>query len=664
MSSYLLPALLLALAWPCQAQSYGTFGFDTSGMDRTIAAGDDWIRFASGVYLDKLVIPGDRSNFGERVKLSDLSQERSRTILEAAGRSSRPEEFQVGNYYASFMDEAGIEIKGMSPFKGELDRIEAITDRKHLATAFGRFMRLGINLPLAVEVEQDMKDPGLVSVYLSQSGLGMPDRDYYLNPKFAEVRVKYLGHITAMLRLAGMKNPESRAKGIMALETRIAETHWSRVAVRQEENRYNPVLSAEIGTFCPGLEWVPFLEAVRIHPKTFIASQPSALQGTAKLIASEPLITWKDYLVFHALSSAAPYLAKAVVEERFAFYDKVLSGQLQPQPRWKRGVDNTSQALPEAVGKLYVAQYFPPETKRQVDLMVKNFLAAMDERLVKLTWMDAGTKVEARAKLARFTAKIGYPDTWRDYSKLDIRSGDALGNAWRANEFEYQRNLDKVGKPIDRSEWGMTPMTVNAYANFYWNEIVFPAAILQPPCFDPKADPAVNYGAIGSVIGHELSHHFDDQGRKYDKNGTLADWWKAEDVKRFQALTGQVVRQYDAYEPLPGRHVNGELTLGENMADLAGLNIALDAYHKSLAGKPAPILDGFTGDQRFFLGFAQMRCMKYRDNDLIRRLSTDPHTPSFLRAKVVRNLDAWYKAFGVREGQKEFLAPAERIKIW
>ena len=633
-------------------------------MDRTITAGDDWIRFASGAYLDKLVIPRDRSNYGERAKLSDLSQERSRTILEAAGRNGRAEDQKVGYYYASFMDEAGIEAKGMAPFKGVLDSIESIADLKQLANIFGRFIRQGVNLPLAVEVEQDMKDPDLMSVYLSQGGLGLPDRDYYLNGKFADVRNKYLAHTTAMLRLVGLDNPEGRAKGILALETRIAETHWSRVAVRQEENRYNPVLTATMVTSYPGLEWATFLAVVGIHPKTLIACQPSALQGTAKLIASEPLATWKDYLVFHALSAAAPYLPKTVVDERFAFFDKVLSGQPQPQPRWKRGVDSTSEALPEAVGKLYVAKYFPPETKKQVALMVKNILAAMDERLAKLTWMDARTKSEARAKLACFTAKIGYPETWRDYSKLEIRSGDALGNAWRAYEFEYQRNLSKIGKPIDRNEWGMTPMTVNAYANFYWNEIVFPAAILQPPCFDPKADPAVNYGAIGSVIGHELSHHFDDQGRKYDKNGKLADWWTAEDVKRFQTLTGQVVRQYDAYQPLPGRHVNGELTLGENIADLAGVNLALDAYHKSLDGKPAPVLDGFTGDQRFFLGLAQMRCMKYRDDDLIRRLTTDPHTPSFLRPNVVRNLDAWYEAFGVKEGQKEFLSPSERIKIW
>jgi len=352
------------------------------------------------------------------------------------------------------------------------------------------------------------------------------------------------------------------------------------------------------------------------------------------------------------------------VAENFAFNGTVLSGQPEMQPRWKRGADFTTGALGEAVGKLYVKKYFPPEAKAQMDALVKNIIAAMDQRLANLTWMDPKTKAAARAKLAKFTPKIGYPEKWRDYSRLEIVRGDALGNAVRSAEFRFQRQLDKIGKPIDRSEWGMTPMTVNAYANPLWNEIVFPAAILQPPFFDPKADPAVNYGGIGAVIGHEISHHFDDQGRKFDMDGKLSDWWTSEDVKRFTALTDKVVKQYAAYEPLKGCHVNGELTLGENIADLAGATVALDAYHKSLAGKPAKVVDGYTGDQRFFLGFGQIWRSRYRDANLLNRITTDPHTPGFLRPTVVRNLDAWYEAFGVKKDEKLYLAPADRIKVW
>jgi putative endopeptidase len=413
------------------------------------------------------------------------------------------------------------------------------------------------------------------------------------------------------------------------------------------------------------VDWAALLGAAGAKgPKELIVSHPSAIAGAAQLLAQGPLETWKDYLAFHTLKAAAPCLPKAFVAENFAFNGTVLSGQPQIQPRWKRGVDATTQALGEALGKLYVAKYFPPEAKKQADLLVKNLIVAMDQRLAQLPWMDPKTKVEARAKLAKFTAKIGYPEHWRDYSRLEIRRGDALGNALRATEFEFQRQLDKIGKPVDRSEWGMAPMTVNAYANPLWNEIVFPAAILQPPFFDAKADPAVNYGGIGVVIGHEISHHFDDQGRKFDKEGKLADWWTPEDVKRFTALTDKVVKQYGAYEALPGTHVNGELTLGENIADLAGTYVAFDAYHHALGGKPAPVLDGMSGDQRFFLGFAQIWRQKYRDAALLQRVTTDPHTPGHLRPNVVRNLDAWYTTFGVKPGQALYLSPEERIKLW
>lgn len=676
-------ALTLAVAAPPMSKkqapvvnpskpTFGSFGFDVAGMDRSVAPGDDFGRYASGNYLKTLQIPADRSSFGMFNVLRDLSQERTRAIIEAssARKGAQPgsEEQKVGDFYASFLDEAGIEKQGLKPLKSHLDAIAAISDRSQLSRALGAANREGIDTPLGIGPQQDLKNPMVYAVYVGQGGLGLPDRDYYLddkNPKFAEIRAKYLTHITAMLRLAGFAEPEARAQGIYGLEKKIAEVHWTQVENRQIDKMYNPVLNTGLAAAYPGADWTQVLAAAGVEgQKELIIANPSAIQGSAKLVASEPLETWKDYLAFRTLSRTARYLPKAFVDEAFAFEGTVLSGQPENQPRWKRGVDATSAALGEAVGKLYVSKYFPPDAKLQADLLVKNIIAAMDQRLADLTWMDPKTKVQARAKLAAFTPKIGYPAKWRDYSRLAIVRGDALGNALRASQFGYQRELDKIGKPIDRTEWGMTPMTVNAYANPLWNEIVFPAAILQPPFFDANADPAVNYGAIGVVIGHEISHHFDDQGRKFDKEGKLADWWTAEDITRFTALTDQVVKQYAAYEVLPGTHVNGELTLGENMADLAGINVAYDAYHKSLGGKADKALGGFSGDQRFFLGFAQVWRTKYRDPALLQQVTTDPHTAGFLRPTVARNLDAWYAAFAVKPGQALYLDPKDRIHVW
>jgi len=672
----------LLLAVPAQAQAvvkeaapgpaYGTFGIDLAGMDRSVAPGDDFGAFVNGTYMKNLVIPQDKSSYGMFNKLRDLSQERTRAIIETAAAMKDPkpgsEDQKVGDCYASFMDEAGIEAKGIAPLKHHLQAIAAIADRAQLAQAFGFALRLGVELPVGGGAMQDLKNPDRFSVYVGQGGLGMPDRDYYLdtkNPKFAEIRAKYLSHITAMLGLAGFDRAGERAQAIFNLETRIAEAHWTKVESRQMDKLYNPVARKGIEAAYPGLDWTAMLTAAGIDAQPeYIITTPSAIAGACKLIASEPLDTWKDYLAFHVLVEAAPYLPKAFVDENFAFQGRVIQGQPDIQPRWKRGADLVTASLGEALGKLYVAKYFPPEAKLQADLLVKNVITAMDQRLAKLTWMDPATKLAARAKLATFTPKIGYPAKWRDYSRLEIRRGDALGNAMRVAEFRYQRQLDKIGKPIDRTEWGMTPMTVNAYANPLWNEIVFPAAILQPPFFDANADPAVNYGGIGAVIGHEISHHFDDQGRKFDKDGKLSDWWTAEDITRFKGLTDKVVKQYGGYEPLKGSPVNGELTLGENMADLAGINVALDAYHTSLGGAPAKVIDGFTGDQRFFLGFAQIWRSKYRDPALLNQITNDPHTPGFLRVNVVRNLDAWYEAFGVKESQALYLTPEARIKVW
>ena len=651
---------------------YGTFGFDTAGMDKSVTPGNDWGGYANGTYVKTLVIPADKSNYTMFAKLGDLSQERTRSIVEAAAAATNnppgSEAQKVGDYYASFIDEAGIEAKGLTPLKPTLDKIAAISDRAQLAAAFGEASRSGVDVPIGVGPAQDLKNPDIYTVYAGQGGLGMPDRDYYLdtkNPKFADVRTKYQQYIVDLLTAAKVPDAAAKAKAIYDLEVKIATSHWTRVEQRQVEKLYNPVAIPAVGGTYAGVEWQPLLAAAGVASQpTLIVANPSAIQGAAKLVHDEPLDTWKAYLAFHTLDRWSPVLPKQFVDLHFAFHGTALSGTPENQPRWKRGVDATSDALGEAAGKLYVAKYFPPAAKAKADELVRNIIAAMDNRLANLTWMDPKTKVEARAKLAVFTPKIGYPDKWRDYSKFEVIRGDALGNAMRQARFEYQRELDKIGKPIDRTEWGMTPMTVNAYANPTWNEIVFPAAILQPPFFDPAADPAVNYGGIGAVIGHEISHHFDDQGRKYDKHGALADWWTPQDIARFKALTDKVVAQYAQYEPLPGLHINGELTLGENMADLAGVNVAYDAYHKSLGGKPAPVIDGYTGDQRFFLGFAQVWRSKYRDANILQRVTTDPHTTGFLRPNVVRNLDAWYAAFPSKPGETLYLAPADRVKVW
>jgi putative endopeptidase len=670
----LLGAAALALSAPLSAQTakpaLGTFGFDTAGMDRSVAPGDDFNKFANGKWEENTPIPADRSSWGGFGVLRDLSDQRTRDVIQAAAQTKAApgsSTQKVGDYYASFMDEAAIEAKGIAPVKPVLDQIAALNSPAALARWMGDANRSGVDLPIGVSVFQDLKDNTIYSAYVGQGGLGLPDRDYYLddnNPKFVDARAKYKAHIAKMLTLAGIADGEAKAQRIYDLETKIAKTHWTRAQSRQVEKLYNPVATPELATKMPGLAWGEYLQAAGLNQPQIIVAQPSAVTGTAALIASEPLSTWKEYLTFHTLSNAAPVLPAAFVNENFAFKGTTLAGTPQLKDRWKRGVDLVNAAMGESVGELYVAKHFPPESKAKAEQLVKNLIAAFDVRLQNLEWMAPQTKTAAREKLAAFTYKIGYPDKWRDYSKLEVRPGDAYGNYVRATRFEYQRNLDKIGKPVDRGEWGMTPQTVNAYANPLMNEIVFPAAILQPPFFDPNADDAVNYGGIGAVIGHEISHHFDDQGRKFDKNGNLTEWWTPQDAERFKTYTDKVVAQYGAYEPLPGQKVNGELTLGENIADLAGLTVAYDAYKLSLGGKSAPVIDGFTGDQRFFLGWAQVWRNKYRDAYMQQVLTTDPHTPGMWRPHVVRNLDSWYQAFEVKPGTKFYLSPEQRIKVW
>lgn len=655
---------------PAAKPQLGSFGVDLTAMDKTVAPGDDFYQYVNGAWMARTEIPADRASWGGFGILRNLSDERTRTIIEDAAKAQNAPgslNEKIGVTYASFMDAAAIEAKGAAPLKPYLDAIAAISTPTDLARAFAEANRRGVATPIGMGVGQDRADNTRYTVYTGQGGLGMPDRDYYLkdDAKSVEVRGKYLAHVATMMKLADQPDPDGAAQRIFAFEKSIAAVHWTRAELRQVEKSFNPMPAASLSAKMPGFDWAAMIDAAGLSAQPIvIVTQPSALTGTASILAATPMPVIREYMAFQTIKSAAPLLSSAFVNESFAFNGTVLQGTPQLKDRWKRGVDLVNGSLGEAVGQAYVQRYFPPESKAKADELVRNLIAAMDIRLSNLTWMAPETKVKARAKLAAFTPKIGYPDKWRDYSKLILVPGDMLGNAGRVTAFNYQRQLDKIGKPVDRSEWFMTPQTVNAYANPVMNEIVFPAAILQPPFFDPNADPAVNYGGIGAVIGHEISHHFDDQGRKFDKTGNFAEWWTKEDVTRFKALTDKVVTQYGAYEPIAGLKVNGELTLGENIADLAGVTMAYDAYKLSLKGKPAPVIDGYTGDQRFFLGFGQVWQNKSREAAIRQQILTDPHTPGAWRPYVARNLDTWYKAFGVKPGHKFYLPPEARIKVW
>ncbi|MDB5717694.1 MAG: peptidase [Sphingomonas bacterium] len=658
------PAAAPADALGRDKPAIGTFGFDVAGMDRATAPGDNFYQFANGEWGKKTVIPADRANYGEFTALDDLSFERTHTILEEAAKQPGN---KIGAMYASFMDDAAAEAKGLDPVRPELAAIKAIADRAAYARKLGESLRNGVVGPINAYVTIDDKNPDRPIVQVAQSGLGLPDRDYYLktDAKLAEAEAAYAAYLAKLFAMAGEPNGAARAKAVIDFETRLAGVHWTRIQNRDSDKTYNPWLRADFEKKAPGFDWAAFLGAAGVNgEKGFLVSQPSAIAGTAKILAATPLGVLKDYLWAQTLDEAAPYLNNAAVDAHFAFHGTTLDGTPQNRVRWKRGVDFVKQNMGEAVGEQYVARHFPPEAKAEADKLVRNVIASMDNRLANLAWMAPETKAKARAKLATFRPQIGYPTRWRDYSALTIERGDMFGNLKRATAFEWARGLAKLGKPADRDEWFMTPMDVNAYANPVWNEIVFPAAILQPPFFDPHADPAVNYGGIGAVIGHEISHHFDDQGRKYDQTGRLADWWTPADVTSFTALTDQLVKQYDAYEPLPGQHVQGALTLGENIADLAGLTVAYDAYKLSLNGAPAPVIDGFSGDQRFYLGWAQVWRRSYREANLRQRLLTDPHSPSEQRASVVRNLEPWYGAYQPQPANKLYLAPEARVRIW
>jgi predicted metalloendopeptidase len=648
-----------------------TSGITSANMDTAVKPADDFYRYVNGHWLDVTQIPDDKPMTGAFVKLDDDAKANVRTVIEDAAKNpgADADKVKIADLYASFMDEAALDAAGLKPLEGEFAKIDAITDKKQIPALVAHLIEIGATAPFGVFVHQDNKDSTKYVADIGQDGLGLPDRDYYLenDAKLKAIRENYVKFVEKVLGMAGDKNAAASAKAVMAFETDLAKAQWTKVELRDPVKAYNKETFADLAKLAPGYDWKSYLGAAGIDGKVdyVIVGQPSYISGLDKILAKTPLATIKTYFRWQLLRDYAKFLSKDYVDARFAFYGTELRGVPQDLPRWKRGVSLVENAIGEAVGKLYVAQFFPPESKARMDQLVKNLLAAYKQSIETIDWMTPETKKAAQEKLAKFMPKIGYPDKWRDYSALEIKKDDLVGNVMRANAFEYQRNINKLGKPVDRAEWGMTPQTVNAYYNPELNEIVFPAAILQPPFFDAKADDAVNYGAIGAVIGHEISHGFDDQGAQYDGDGNLRDWWTKEDHEKFKAKTQALVAEYSALEPVPGYHLNGELTLGENIADNSGLAIAYKAYQISLNGQPAKTLEGFTGEQRFYIGFAQVWAAKLRDKFAIELIKSDPHSIPIDRViGTLHNQPGYFKAFDVKEGDKMWVAPEKRVTIW
>ena len=651
-----------------KAPRMGPWGFDAAGQDTKVKPGDDFFRFANGTYIDNLVIPPDRTNWGSFIQLRDLSDARSRAVIETAAKTpnAKGEAQQIGGLYNSFMDVARLETLGARPLAADLAAVKAARTHDAMARLQGSTQgRFGSGV-FGVGIGPEAADPTKYAVYVGQAGLGLPDRDYYLTDQFKDKKAAYRAYIARTLTLAGWANPEANADAILAFETKIAEVSWTKVQQRDPVASVNPMTVAELQKLAPEFNWTAYLTAAGLGAeKNIIVGEKSAFPKIAAIYKATPVETLQAWEAFHIADQASPYLSKAFVDSSFEFRNKTLSGQPEQRARWKRGVSVTGDTLGEAVGKLYVEAYFPPESKAKMEALVGNLLVAMKARIENLTWMSPETKQKALAKAASFTVKIGYPDEWRDYSKLVIKGDDLYGNIERSGGFEWAYQVARLHKPVDKKEWGMTPQTVNAYYNPQLNEIVFPAAILQPPFFDPDADPAVNYGAIGAVIGHEISHGFDDQGSQFAADGSLSNWWQPVDREKFVVQTKALGTLYSSFEPLPGARVNGDLTMGENIGDLGGILIAYDAYHASLGGKTPPVIDGLTGDQRFFLGFGQIWRSKMRDEALRQQLVTDPHSPGYYRVVgTLRNVDAWYDAWGVKPGDKMYVAPENRVRIW
>ena len=659
-------------AGPAQAHRYGSWGIDLDAMDRSVKPGDDFFRFVNGKWLESTQIPADRTRFGSFDILRDLSEERVRVIVEewARQKNLKPgsDEAKVATIYRTFLDEAAAEKLGRKPIQRHLDAVKQAKTQDDIARLMGRAPSSFGRAFFGAGVYDDAKNPDRYALYISQSGLGLADREFYLRENFKPQKQRYQQYVTDMLRLAGWADPETSAANVVDLETKIAEAHWSRADSRDRDKTYNPMTIADLEKNAPGFPWRVFFEEAGLgNVDRAIVRQNTALPKLAQIFAATPPSTLKAWQAFHITDNAAPLLSKRFADTHWEFRSKFLNGQEEQRPRWKRGVSAAQGALGEAIGRTYVSRHFPPDSKAKMEKLVSDLRAAMKNRIENLQWMGPETKARALDKLAKFEVKIGYPTKWRDYSALVVKEGDLAGNAERAAQFDWNYDVSRIGKPVDEAEWGMTPQTVNAYYSSSKNEIVFPAAILQPPFFDPQADPAVNYGAIGGVIGHEITHGFDDQGRKSDGDGVLRDWWAEHDAKQFEAQATRLGSQYESFKfpQHPDLHLTGRLTMGENIADLGGVILALEGYRLSLDGKPAPVLDGFTGDQRVFLGWAQVWRTLFRDDALRQQIVNGPHSPGMIRGFApLRNIDAWYEAFEVKEGDANYVKPEDRVRIW
>jgi len=647
-------------------------GIDKANMDLSVRPQDNFYRYVNGAWLNANEIPGDKTSIGSFYDLRDEADNSVKAIIEELAATENlkmgSDEQKVADLFRSFMDIDARDAAGIAPIQAIFDRINTLKNKDELATFFGENQKIGVGSPLAFYISVDAKDSTRYATHVWQSGLGLPDKDYYFNEteRFEKLRAGYIAHIENMFNLAGLKNGKAAAQTIMALETKLAGFHWSKVESRDSTKRYNKFNVADLNTVTDAFNWTAFLEAQGVAAqKDLIINQPSFVKGFGETFAATPLADWQTYLTFHTLSNFSSSLTSALDNENFDFYSKQLSGREEQRPMWKRGVSVVNGNLGEVIGKVYVGRHFKPEAKVRMTQLVENLRGAYGASIDELEWMSDATKAAAHVKLASFDPKIGYPDKWEDYSALVIKSDDLVGNKMRSGTVSHNKEVAKLGGPIDRQEWGMTPQTVNAYYNPTKNEIVFPAAILQPPFFNLVADDAVNYGGIGAVIGHEMGHGFDDQGSKYDGDGNLRNWWTAEDLAAFKVRTDNLVTQYSEYAVFDDLNVNGELTLGENIGDLSGVTIAYKAYKASLNGKEAAVIDGLTGDQRFFMGYAQVWRGKMVEKSLRNRVATDPHSPGEFRALgSLSNMPEFYKAFNVKEGDAMYIAPEKRVKIW
>ena len=665
---------------PADARPLGPWGFDVSGMDKSIKPGDDFAGYAGGTWMRRTQIPADRSRYGAFDALRELSDLRVLTLLQEIGRSATtlptetsPEtadRVKLAGLFASYMDQAEADRRDISPIMWMLQAVWDVKSPHEMAVFMGHAQGTlaGGGTLFGAHVGADEKRPDLNTLYVSQSGLGLPDREYYLNPIYAKQKERYQQYVQQMLHMGGWDDATGSAEKVVAFETEVAKIHWSRAENRDRDKTYNPMAVSALVDMAPGFDWHAFLDAAGVGAAgQVVVSQVTAMPKLAKLFAATPMDTLIDWQTFKVVDEAAPLLSTRFSDAAFEFHGRFMSGTPQQRDRAKRAATFVEGVMGEAVGREYVARYFSPQSKAKAEALVADIRSAMTDRIKRVDWMSPQTKERGLAKMAKFTVKIGYPTKWRDYAMLIVDPGDLFGNAARAERFRYAFSVSKLGQKVDKLEWGMTPQTVNAYYNGSMNEIVFPAAILQPPFFDPNADAAINYGGIGAVIGHEITHGFDDQGRKSDGDGVLTDWWTPDDAKRFDAEAAKLGARYEALEfpSLPGSHINGKTTMGENIADLGGILNAIDAYHMQLHGQPAPVIDGFTGDQRVFLGWAQVWRTLSRDAALKQQLATDPHSPGSVRAFApLRNLDLWYQAFDIKPGDKEYLAPADRVRIW